>query len=87
MSCMAPFNSPTSARVLQVIEDRVGVGAVHVDLGEQREGDSVLGLGKAFDLAVGTGLLSTKLITREASDDEALPIHVMDRGSHSWTAE
>ena len=42
----------TSARVLQVVKDRVGVGAVHIDLREKWEGDPVLGLGEALDLTV-----------------------------------
>ena len=74
MHATAPFSTPTSTRVLQVVEDRVGVGAVHVDLGEQREGDPVLGLGEALNLTVGARLLSTELIAREASNDKALQV-------------
>ena len=62
------LSGPEVARVggAQVLIQRIGVGAVHVDLGEDREGHRVVRRAEVLNLGVGAGLLATELVAREA---------------------
>jgi sirohydrochlorin ferrochelatase len=55
----------------QVVEQRVGVRPVHLDLAEDREGDVEGGRAEVLDLFVRAGLLAAELVAREAQDLEA----------------
>src|SRR5262245_49351647 len=54
--------------------ERVAVGAVDLDLVEQREGHIVLGRAELLDLLVGPGLLGAELVAGEAEHREALAL-------------
>ena len=67
-----PVAEQAALLALEPREERVGVGAVDVDLGEHREGDAVVDLAELLDLGLGAGLLAPELVAGEAEDDEAL---------------
>jgi hypothetical protein len=50
------------------------------DLGEEGEGDGVLGGAEGGDLGVGAGLLAGEVVGGEAADDEALGFVVLEEG-------
>ncbi|CFW46601.1 Uncharacterised protein [Bordetella pertussis] len=56
---------------LQPAVQRVGVGAVDVDLGEQREADGVLGFAELRDGGLVARLLAPELVARKSQDDKA----------------
>ena len=57
-----------------------GVGVVAVDLGLLHDGEAnaIVKLAEALDLVVGTGLLGTELVAREAEDLEVLRVLCLD---------
>ena len=64
----------------QVLEDGFCVGAVHVGLRHQREGDAVIEAAEFGDLVIGTGLLAGELVAGEAEDDESLVLVFLVEG-------
>ena len=52
---------PLTTGTLQPVKHRVRAGTVHVDLGEQREGDAVAVLGEVLYLCLGPRFLTPKL--------------------------
>ena len=55
----------------QVLVERVGIGPVDVDLGEDREGDVVVRLAERLDLGVTARLLLLELVGGKSQDLEA----------------
>ena len=62
---------------LEPAEERVGVVAVDVDLGEHRERHAVVDLAELADLVLGARLLRAELVAREAEHDQALVVQVL----------
>src|ERR1700745_2068841 len=67
------LRAPVAGRLcLEVFIQRAGLGAVDVDLREDREGHVVGGLAELLDLRVGPRLLPLELIGGKAKDLQAL---------------
>jgi len=66
----------------QEAEERMGVVAIHVDLGEHREADLVSERAEAGDFRRVARFLRAELVAREAEDDEAaravLPVKLLE---------
>lgn len=69
---------------LEVGVERVGVGAVHLDLGEDREAHAVGERAELADRGGVAGLLGAELIARKAKDDETVvlvaPVQLLKPG-------
>ena len=74
MCCLGfqPFVLFLRSLALKVFENRVGVGAIHVNLGHQREGDTVVEAAELGDLLIAARLLVRELVARETDDDKSL---------------
>ena len=74
--------SESSERFLgvQPLEDLIGIFAVHVGLGHQREGDAVIQAAEFLNFLIRAGLLVTELVTGEADDHEALVTVLLIKG-------
>lgn len=62
--------------LLEVDVQRVGIGPVDVNLGKEREADTVA-VGEGLDLLWRSRLLPTELIAREAEDHEPLRLKTL----------
>jgi hypothetical protein len=59
------ISSFLTARLLQPIENRVSIGAIYIDFGEEGEGYPISVLGKVLDLCFRSRLLASKLRGRK----------------------
>ena len=57
---------------LEILEDGIGVCAVDITLGHEREGYTVVEAAELFDLLIATRFLVRELVTGESEDDETL---------------
>ena len=64
----------------EVLENRVGVLAKHVNLLHQREGDAMVQTAEFGDFLVGARLLMLELVAGEAEDDETLVLIFLVEG-------
>lgn len=71
-----------AAVALELLVERVRVGAVDIDLGHEHERrlHTVVGGRKRLDLGIAAGLLATELVAREAEDDKAVVLEVIREG-------
>lgn len=60
-----------------------GTVSIHLDFCKQREVDIVFGLGKFQNFFVGTGFLSTELITGKAENSEPLVAELFLNGTQT----
>src|SRR5438045_4189871 len=66
----------TRLRFLEVLIKRRGIGPIHVDLGEQWEGDAVVDLAELRDLVLRPRLLRAELIAGKAEYFEPARVHL-----------
>jgi hypothetical protein len=71
-----------AAVALELLVERVRVGAVDLNLGHEHERrlHTVVGGRKRLDLGIAAGLLATELVAGEAEDDKAVVLEVIREG-------
>src|SRR5450631_1210940 len=58
-------------RILQIVEQRVRVATIDVDLGKHRKGDGIIAGAELLDLRGVTGFLAPELVTRKPENGKA----------------